>query len=143
MKSRFISILEETLKKSGGLLPAVQDARPGGLLALTREDQRQLLAQMKAQLSFLNKIIVAIVVLHFLLFVLAAFLVLYYRDSPNVILLLLGGSVLSLMIIIRSLINLVKTKSKIDYILVTLPNLSPEQAMILIQSIYFEEVKRK
>jgi hypothetical protein len=142
MKNRLIPILEETLKKAGALEPAVQ-GKQSGMLALTREDQRQLLSQMKTQLKFINNIIIAIVVLHFLLFALSAFLVLYYRDSPNVILLLLGGSVLSLMVIISSLISLVKTKGKIDCIFITLPNLSPEQAMIMLQSIYFEEVKLK
>lgn len=140
METKFSRLLEKTLKKAGGLEPATLGKNE--ILSLNREDKKQLLSELRAQLKFINNIIIAIVILHFLLFLLATFLVFYYRDSPNVILVLLGGSVLSLMVIIRSLVSLVKTKSNIDYTLITLPNLSPEQAMIMIQSIYFEKRKR-
>lgn len=129
-------ILGEALKKADALRPPVLG--PSGMLALGKEDKKQLLAQMRTQSKFINNIIISIVVLHFLLFFLAGFLVIYWRDSPRVIAVLLGGSVLSLMVIIRSLVNLVKTKGRMDNILLVLPNLSAEQAIVMIQSIYFE-----
>jgi hypothetical protein len=127
-------LLGETLKKAEALHPPVMGR---GLLALGKEEKKQLLDQVRDQVQFINRIIIAIVVLHFLLFFLAAFLVLYWRDDPKVIAILLGGSVLSLMVIIRSLVSLVKTKDKMDNVLMILPNLSAEQAIVMLQSMYF------
>ena len=132
-------LLRETLKKANALQPAALG--PGELLALGKEDKKQLLAQIEDQVRFINKIIIAIVVLHFLLFFLAAFLVFYWRDDPKVIAILLGGSVLSLMVIIRSLVSLVKTKSQMDHVLLVLPNLSAEQAIVMLQTMYFAKKK--
>lgn len=134
-ESKLKLLLGETLKKAGALRPPTLGT--SGLLALGKEDKKQLLVQMRDQVRFINKIIIAIVVLHFLLFFLAAFLVLYWRDRPKVIAMLLGGSVLSLMVIIRSLVNLVKAKGKMDNVLLVLPNLSAEQAIVMIQTMYF------
>jgi hypothetical protein len=136
METKLNSILENTLKKVDGLKPAILGKTE--ILSGSKEAKKELLYQLKDESKFINRFIIAIIILHFLLFALAVFLVLYYRDSPNVIVLLLGGSVLSLIAIITSLIRLLNTKSKIVYMLVTLPNLSPEQAMIVVQSIYFE-----
>lgn len=134
-ESKLKLLLGETLKKAGALRPPTLG--PSGLLSLGKEDKKQLLEQMRDQVRFINKIIIAIVVLHFLLFFLAAFLVLYWRDRPKVIAMLLGGSVLSLMVIIRSLVNLVKVKGKMDNVLLVLPNLSAEQAIVMLQTMYF------
>ena len=133
-QSKLQHLFGETLKKANALQPP---ALGSGLLSLGKEDKKQLLVQIKDQVRFINKIIIAIVVLHFLLFFLAAFLVLYWRNEPKVIAVLLSGSVLSLMIIIRSLVRLVKTKGKMDNVLMVLPNLSAEQAIVMIQTMYF------
>jgi len=133
-ESKLKLLFGEALKKANAIKPPTLGS---GLLALGKEDKKQLLVQVRDQVRFINKIIIAIVVLHFLLFFLAAFLVLYWRDEPKVIAVLLGGSVLSLMVIIRSLVSLVKTKGKMDNVLMVLPNLSAEQALVMIQTMYF------
>ena len=133
-KNKLHQLLGETLRKADALQPPVMGR---GLLALGKEDKKQLLDQVRDQVQFINRIIIAVVVLHFLLFFLAAFLVFYWRDDPKVIAILLGGSVLSLMAIIRSLVNLVKTKAKMVNVLMVLPNLSAEQAIVMLQSMYF------
>lgn len=132
-------LLGEALKKANALQPPALG--PARMLALSKDDKKQLLAQMREQVTFINKIIIAIVVLHFLLFFLAAFLVLYWRDYPKVIAVLLGGSLLSLMVIIRSLVSLVKTKGEMTNVLMVLPNLSAEQAIVMLQSMYFARKK--
>lgn len=133
---KLITILEETLEKTGSLelMKMGEESH-----RLSKEDKEILISQLKDHMTIIDKIIIAIVILHFLIFLLAVFLVLYYRDNIYAITTLLGGSVLSLMVIVRSLTNLVKIRSKIAYILITLPNLSPEQAVILIESIYLDE----
>ncbi|MGC2237742.1 MAG: hypothetical protein WA584_16380 [Pyrinomonadaceae bacterium] len=140
MKSRLTSILEETLKKTGGLKPATLGET--GILSVSKEDKKQLLLHLKEESKSINKIIVAIVAAHFLIFALAVLLVLYFRDSPYVIIPSLGVLVPVLIAILTSLMNVLKTKNKMDLMRTILPNLPPEEVMIVIQSIYFEEKKR-
>ncbi len=140
MKFRLTSILEETLKKTGGLEPATLGET--GILSVSKEDKKQLLSQLKEESKAINKIIIAIVVSHFIIFALAVFLVLYFRDSPYVIIPSLGVLVAALLAILTSLMNILKTKNKMDLMRIILPNLPPEDVMIVIQSIYFEEKKR-
>ena len=128
-------ILENTLRKANAFLPAALGEEAA--FSFSSEDKKQLLSQLRLQVKFHNKLVVAIVVMHFLLFALAVVLAVYNRTRPYVVTTLLGGSVLGLMVIIRSLVNLLKTKGAMDFMLVTLPNLSPKESIKLIQSLYF------
>lgn len=138
--SNLEKILENTLKKVGGIEPATLGKTES--LKVSKEDKKRLILQLEEEAKFNNRMIIAIIILHFLLFALAVFLVLYYRDSPEKINFVLGGSVLSLMVIMYSLIRLWKVKVANDNLRAILPNLSPEQAMVVVQSIYFEEKKK-
>lgn len=139
--NKFYKILEASLKKAGRLEPATLGKTE--LPSVSNEDKKQLISQLKEQSKFNNKIIIVIIILHFLLFGLCTFLVLYYRDSLKAILLILGSSLTGFMIIINSLIRFYEIKVKNDNLRSTLPNLPPEQAMIVVQSIYFESQRRR
>jgi hypothetical protein len=138
--NKFYKILEAALEKAGRLEPATLGKTE--LLSVSNEDKKQLLSQLKEQSKINNKMIIVIIILHFLLFGLVTFLILYYRDSLEAILLILGSSLTIYMVIINSLIRFYEIKVKNDYLRATLPNLSPEQAMIVVQSIYFEAQRR-
>jgi hypothetical protein len=138
---RFIKILEKTLEETGAIGPLFLGEEDS--INATEKDKERVLAQLKEELSFINKMIIAIIVLHFLLFALAVFFALYFRDSPTTITLLLGGSLLGLMVIINSLIRLVKIRNAIGLLQITFPYLSPKEAMALIRSIYYDAKKNK
>lgn len=135
MFARLPVVLGSYLEKVGGLERAsLGEAKA---ISVNPGDQQQLLGQLHRESKFNNRLIVCVTVLHFLLFILAAALVFYHRDSPKVISLILGGSFLSLLPVINSLSRLWREKSAIDMLGVILPTLTPEQSIKVIQSIYF------
>jgi hypothetical protein len=138
---KFTEILEKTLEKAGAIGPVFLGE--GDAIKASEEDKKRLADQLKKELSVINKMVVAIIILHFLLFGLAVFFAIYYRDSPNTIMLLLGGSLLGLMVVINSLIRLLKIRNAIGLLLITLPSLSPKEAMKIVSSIYYDAKKNK
>ncbi len=132
--NRLQQILAQTLREADF---EFQDLGETSRSSFTNKKKEQLLSQLRKQISFHNKLIIATVVMHFLLFLLAVLLAMYYRNSPPVVLSLLGGSVLGLLVIVRSLLSVARTKAEMDYLLLTLPDMSPEQVITVIKSIYF------
>lgn len=141
------SILESVIEKSGGL----QVPKLGGktekksteieILSISDEVKQQLLDELRKQSEFNNKLIITIIIGYFIIFALAVFVVIYNRDSPALISIALGGSILSLLVVIASMRKLLKEKHTMDLIRITIPNLSSEQAMVMIQTLYYEERK--
>ena len=144
------NILEETLSNTAtnaGLSLRELEFEMGGgkdtkLLEISEEDKERLLKNLNAESKFNNKIIVSIITLHFALFALCVFFAFYYRDHPEILKFLFGGSLLSLMVIMYSLIKLLKFKNFMDVLRFTLPNLSPKDAIDLVKATYFNLKRR-
>src|SRR5688572_94757 len=75
----------------------------------TEADKSFLLEQLKRHVAFSSRLIIAIVVLYFALFIASLLLVYSYRD-PTAIALVTGGSLLSLAAIMRKMTDLWKQK---------------------------------
>ena len=131
-----MTILQDHLRRAGVLEP-IKLGKADRAITATAEDQQVLFTRLLRQGKFNNRMVIAVTVLHFALFVLAIALVYYYRESFNVVAAILGGSVLSLLAITRSLTGLWREKWMIDILVSLLPNLTPEQALTFVRSIYY------
>jgi len=137
-----MSILESYLDQAGALTPV----RLGGerkAISLKAEDSKVLVDRLMKEAKFNNLLLSSVTVLHFALFALALWLVYYYRNTPNTVVVILGGSVLSLMPITWGLRGLWREKWAIDMLVTILPNLSPEEALNVVKILYYskEEIK--
>ena len=135
-------LLKKYLQNVGGLervdLGPKPAASEGRRVARTGKVETQhLLDQLEKQSRVNNRIVACITILYFLIFALAAALVIYHRDSPTIITTILGGSLLSLLGIIQGLSKLWRDKNAMDMLRTILPNLAPDEAVKVIQSIYF------
>ncbi len=131
--SRLKNLLELTLLESrvigdklGGNKPAVKENIQ---TKFDESSKKKLIQQLETDAKFNNTIIVSIIVLHFLLFFLAVFLVINFLDKPTIIVYLFGGSIFSIMVIMYSLIHFWKEKIANDNLRMILPDLPPEQAV--------------
>lgn len=140
MKS-FNKILEDALNNVTNIEKLSLGAEDS--IYATVEDKDRLLAQINQDSGNINMMIIFIIFLHFLLFALTVYFIFYYRDSINVVFLLLGGSGCSLMVIIYSLIRLLKIKNAINLMRITFPYLSPKDAIMVVKSIYFDSKRNK
>lgn len=136
--SKLKGILEDTLEEIGAIKPPTLGRDN---IRFSKETKDKLLLRLEEEAKFNNKMIVAIIILHFLLFALAVFLVYYFLEKPEVIVYLFGGSIFSMMIIMYSLIKLWKAKIANDNLRTILPNLPPEQAVEVLKSVYFDLAK--
>jgi F0F1-type ATP synthase assembly protein I len=135
-------LLKKYLQNVDGLEPV--DLGPKGAATRSKKsapaslaEKQHLVDQLEKQSRVNNRLVACITILYFLIFALAAGLVIYHRDSPKVITTILGGSLLSLLAIIQSLSKLWRDKNAMDMLRTILPNLAPEEAVKVIQSIYF------
>ena len=137
------SILKEALNNAKALksLEGGGDGKGPVKSTFNDEQREQLFSQLTEHKKFIDGMIIAVIAMHFALFGLAFYLVILWQYDYKAVIALLGGSVLSLMVIVRSLVNLVNIRTKIAYILLILPNLSPDQQVLLVQSIYYDEKK--
>ena len=138
------SLLENYLDAVDALEPAVlggksKKAINGEKYTLRLEkESAKLVKRLSTGSTFNNRLIISITILHFLIFLLAASLVLYYRDSPKAITTVLGGSLISLLALTRSLAGLWRDKNAMDILRAIVPDLPPEQVVPVIQSLYFK-----
>lgn len=130
------TILHDYLREAGAL-NRITLGGAARAVTLTEKDRRALFERLQKQTTFNNRLVVAVTVLHFALFVLAIWLVYYYRDSFNIVAAILGGSVLSLLAITRSMTGLWREKWMLDILVSSLPNLTPEQVLTLLRSFYY------
>lgn len=135
---RLQTILEESLLEAGALKPVQMGPVPAKI-SVTPEVKRRLIERLLRESNFNNRILVAVTCLHFLLFIIALWLVYYNRDSLSAISVILGGSVLSLLAVTRSLSNLWRTKTGVDVLIAILPSLSPEQAIQAVKDLYYDQ----
>jgi hypothetical protein len=140
MFTRLPLVLKEYLENVGGLNPT--DLGPRKAPTVSVVEQQRLNEKLEKESRVNNRLVVCITVLHFLIFILAAVLVIYHRDSPWLISSILGGSLLSLLGVIKGLSQLWREKNAIDMLRTILPNLPPDQAVKVIQSVYFASMKQ-
>lgn len=131
--TRVHTILGEYLRRAGALKPIMM-GESDRAVTLTDEDRQALYKRLLKEARFNNRMVIAIMVLHFALFILALWLIYYYRESFNII---LGGSIVSLLAITKNLISLWREKWMIDILVNSLPNLTPEQALTFVRSFYY------
>jgi len=135
---RVQTILHDYLHRTGALKP-IKLGKSDRAITVTDEERRALFERLLKQTGFNNGMVIAVTVLHFALFVLAIWLVYYYRASFNIVAAILGGSVLSLLAITRSLTGLWREKWMLDILISTLPNLTPEQSLTFVKSLYYSQ----
>jgi hypothetical protein len=61
----------------------------------------------------------------------------YWRDRPNVIVAVFGGSLFSILAVMRGLQSLWREKNVMDMLLVVVPSLSSTEVVKIAKSIYF------
>lgn len=135
---RVQTILHDYLHRAGALKP-IKLGTADRAITVTDEQRQALFERLLKQTGFNNGMVIAVTVLHFALFVLAIWLVYYYRESFNIVAAILGGSVLSLLAITRSLTGLWREKWMLDILISTLPNLTPEQSLTFVKSLYYSQ----
>jgi hypothetical protein len=133
---RVQTILHDYLSQAGALKP-IKLGKSDRAITVTEEERQALFGRLLQQTRFNNGMVIAVTVLHFALFVLAIWLVYYYRESFNAVVAILGGSVLSLLAITRSLTGLWREKWMLDILVSSLPNLTPEQSLTFVKSFYY------
>jgi len=140
--TRVQKILHDYLRETG-TLERVTMGGSNRAVTVTEKERRALFQRLLKQTGFNNGMVIAVTVLHFALFILAICLVYYYRESFNVVAAILGGSVLSLLAITKSLTGLWREKWMLDILVSTLPNLTPDQALTFVKSFYYSERSSK
>ena len=110
--------------------------------AVPKLDVDRMTAQLTAQSSFNNRLIIVIFAGY--LAILGAVTVLIFTfHSPKVILAALGGNLLTLASSVGFLRDLWREKNYVDMLLAVLPSLSSEEAMKLLRTFYLEKIAPK
>lgn len=133
---RLEKLLQELLVEAGELKPVVMGKAPAKI-SVTPEIKERLMERLFVALKLHNQILLALIALHFLIIIAAFCLVYYYRSSPTTVSVILGGSILSLLPVIRSLSNIWRTKMAVDVLIAILPSLSPEQSLEAVKDLYY------
>lgn len=138
--NRLEKILEDTLEEIGAIKPPTLGRNN---VTFSLEAKNRLMLRLEKEAEFNNKMIIAMFILHFLVFLLAVFLVIYFLKTPDIIVTLFGGSIFVIMVINYSLIRIWKAKIANDNLQTILPDLPPEQAVELLKNIYFKSKNGK
>lgn len=78
-----------------------------------------------------------------LLLLLLSSLVVLHQNDPKWVAAMLGGNLLSLGVVVAWIRDIWREKNYIDMLLAVLPTLTPEEAIKVVQSFYYEKVSRK
>jgi hypothetical protein len=102
----------------------------------TSANTKPLLDSLNNDRRFNNRLLISAVVLLYGIFLLAAFLIWYYRDHPSLIGVVFGGGLLSLTLLVRWLRQLWIEKNVIDLVIRASSNLSPAEVARLVMTYY-------
>ena len=139
---QYARLLEEFLKETGRL-PSGGPKLGGKPEAQVSDQQVHKLTERLLGEAKVNKtIIIVLVTLHVLLFLLASSLVVLYKDRLAQIRSVIGGSVLSFLVILTRLQGVWREKCGFDLLLATVPKLSAKDAANLVETIYFASKQR-
>jgi hypothetical protein len=133
--ARLQTVLEKFLKETGSLKsPHLGDEPPP-----KREfDKATFMESLSRERGFNRGIIVALVALHVALFIVSIGFAVYYRDNLTTIGAILGGSILSLLGIAKALQQVWREKVIMDVLVASIPNLSGDSVVKVVESIYYE-----
>lgn len=131
-------ILGDYLHRAGVLTP-VKLGEPAKTITVTDEERKALFERLLKQSRFNNLLVIAVTVLHLAVFIFAIVLVYYYRESFNAVATILGGSILSFLAITKSLTGLWREKWMVDILVSSLPNLSAEQTLDFVKTLYYSQ----
>jgi len=112
----------------------------GGSVAAVNDDQKNLLVNNLIRENQFNKsLIVVITAMFVVLFGVAIFFCFYYRNSPQTMGIIFGGSFLGIMGIMKALQGVWEKKCKMDMLLTIIPNISAEQVVVVIETLLNEK----
>ncbi|MGR8930979.1 MAG: hypothetical protein ACU836_10080 [Gammaproteobacteria bacterium] len=131
---RLENILKEELAKAGDRTTLTLGAEPVEL-TFTSQDKLALITRLEVVQRNSTHFAVVAIFTHFLVFLSAVGFTWYYRSQPEIAQTMIGGSALALLVIATKLRNLWHDKVRSDMLIAMLPNLTPAEAIKVIQSI--------
>jgi hypothetical protein len=129
----------DRLGQSPGRMPSLGETAPSA----TPEDTRFIEGTLRAQRTFNDRIILVAILLLCAFFALGVFLILRFLSSPATIPLVFGGTIFSLLGIVRWLQTLWWDKSMMDVLLAVCASMTPDEAARTITTVYFEVLKSR
>lgn len=98
-----------------------------------------LLEQLKAAAAQNGKIVAILISVYVAMLVVAFIIVLRLFTNPTAMRAALGGSFLSLLVIVKGLHSLWRENHGIQIMIALLPSLSPEEAIKVVESFYYKK----
>ncbi len=129
------ALLRDYLEASGQLTPTQKEFGRARHPATDRTVSLRL--DLATQRKFNSRIIVAAVSCLCCLFAVGLYLVIAFRNSPSTIVAIFGGTIFSLLVIVRWLRQLWLDKSLMDLLLYAADSLSPDELLKLVSTFYF------
>jgi hypothetical protein len=134
------SVIQEFLKQTGAAEPITMGTRLPQI-KVSAEMQAKLVTQLEQTRATSTRFAIIAAVAHFFILFIAIGFAYYFRDSSTVVTTLLGGSTLTLLVIATRLVALWREKTTSDILITILPNLSPEEAIRVLESIYYKSLE--
>ena len=107
-------------------------------LQITEQSKEKLLEKFLNEKKNNNYILIVIVLMFVAAFAIGCYLILYYRDQPETLKIVFGGTFLSVTTIIYGLQRVWRQKSYMDYLILLIQNLPADRVGEIIQTIIFE-----
>jgi len=145
--SRTIDLFTDYLKKTGALKSVTLGGTSRSTTTTTTvskaENNKAFKTLLDKQITFNNSMVITAIVLLCLIFLIGVFFVFYYRDSPQTIGGIFGGTFFSLLAIIVWLRKLWVEKNFMDMATIVLTDLPPMEAAKFVETIYWNMLKGK
>ena len=111
--------------------------RLGEAPQITEQQKSLLIDQLKSGAAVNNKILAVLVGLYVLMMIIGFVIVLTLFKQPQTMKAALGGSFLSLLVIMKGLHSVWREQTRINFVSVMLPSLSPAEAVNLVKTYYY------
>jgi hypothetical protein len=134
--ARLHKVLEELLVEAGAL-KTIEMGPPSTEVPSPAEVKERLMEGLPPRAKFNDRFLILIIVTHYLCFIAPFLLVYYYRNSLALISAVLAVTLPSLVLVMRLLSDLWKTKAGIDILITQLPTLPPEQSVEAVKALYY------
>lgn len=135
------SIFEEYLNQIGELNPV--QLGDEGKKTITQENSDFLRSKIQSQINVTNIILILAVILLCSIFLLSAFLAIYNAGDAGALSIIFGGSIISLLAIVRWLHRLWNDKTYMDLTIYSIQNMSPNKASEHIALMYWNIKSKK
>ncbi|SRR6266478_1322266 len=132
---RLNDVIEQFLKtdERGRLGPTLGPKAP----QVTEQQKSFLIDQLKAGAAINSKIVAVLVGLYVLMMIVGFVIVLTLFKQPKTMQAALGGSFLSLLLILKGLYSVWREQTRINFVSSLLPSLSPAEAAKVVKTYYF------